>query len=141
MFYDTLKKLCEEKNISPSKAATECGISRSTVTWWKQHKTSPNSEQVSKLAEYFGVSTDYLLGNEQKEKAPSLDEKKPEVLELLAEHDLRGDLSQRDPGGLRYERYGPGGAGVGLYHVDFVVLDCELKVHKPLDAKCQCDFF
>lgn len=68
MFYDTLKKLCEEKNISPSKAATECGISRSTVTWWKQHKTSPNSEQVSKLAEYFGVSTDYLLGNDQKEK-------------------------------------------------------------------------
>ena len=68
MFYDTLKKLCEEKNISPSKAATECGISRSTVTWWKQHKTSPNSEQVSKLAEYFGVSTDCLLGNEQKEK-------------------------------------------------------------------------
>ena len=68
MFYDILKKLCEEKNISPSKAATECGISRSTVTWWKQHKTSPNSEQVSKLAEYFGVSTDYLLGNEQKEK-------------------------------------------------------------------------
>ena len=68
MFYDILKELCEKRNVSPSKAATECGISRSTVTWWKQHKTNPNSEQVSKLADYFGVSTDYLLGNEQKEK-------------------------------------------------------------------------
>ena len=64
MFYDILKKLCKEKNVSPSRAATECGISRSTVTWWKQHKTSPNSEQISKLANYFGVSIDYLLGKE-----------------------------------------------------------------------------
>lgn len=78
MFYDILKSLCDERGISPSRAATECGISRSTVTWWKQHKTNPNSEQISKLAIYFGVSTDYLLGNKQKEKASSLNEKKPE---------------------------------------------------------------
>lgn len=74
MFYDTLKTLCDERNISPSKAATECGISRSTVTWWKQHKTNPNSEQLSKLANYFNVSIDYLLGNEQ-EKALVLTKK------------------------------------------------------------------
>lgn len=74
MFYDTLKALCDERNISPSKAAAECGISRSTVTWWKQHKTNPNSEQVSKLANYFNVSIDYLLGNKQKE-TPALTKK------------------------------------------------------------------
>ncbi len=67
MFFDVFKKLCEDKGISPSRAAVDCGISKSTVSQWKNRNSSPKAEQLPKLAAYFGVSVDYLLGNEEKE--------------------------------------------------------------------------
>ena len=45
----------------------------------KRGRSIPKTDKLQKIADYFGVSVDYLLGNEQKEKAPSLDEKKPAI--------------------------------------------------------------
>lgn len=72
MFYNLYAELCSQKNVSPSKAADEMGINRSTVTLWKKNGAKPRQEILIKIAEYFGVSIDYLLGNEVLEK--SLDE-------------------------------------------------------------------
>ncbi|QEY33712.1 helix-turn-helix transcriptional regulator [Caproiciproducens galactitolivorans] len=69
MFYDVFAKLCEERGIKPSKAAEECGINKSNVSNWKNNGYVPRSDALNKIADYFGVSVDYLLGNEQKEKS------------------------------------------------------------------------
>lgn len=62
MFYDTYVKLCSQKGISPTKAAEEIGISRATPTTWKKRGLTPQGETLNKIASYFDVSIDYLIG-------------------------------------------------------------------------------
>lgn len=68
MFYDVFRELCERKSKTPSKAADEIGLSNSITTKWKKTGATPGGETLNKIAVYFGVSVDYLLG---KEKAPA----------------------------------------------------------------------
>lgn len=70
MFYDKFLRICKENGISPSRAAEECGINRSNVSNWKANGYTPRSDVLNKIADYFGVSVDYLLGNESP-KGPS----------------------------------------------------------------------
>lgn len=62
MFFDRFKELCEEKGVSVYKACTDIGLNRSAVNKWKQGG-EPNGTTAARFAKYFGVSTDYLLGN------------------------------------------------------------------------------
>lgn len=64
MFYDTFYDLCQKKGISCKRAAEEIGLSNSITTKWKKTGATPSGETLDKVASYFGVSTDYLLGNE-----------------------------------------------------------------------------
>ena len=73
MFYDLFKKLCDDRNISVSKACIEIGLIRSIAAKWKNTKTNPSADVLPKIAKYFGVSVDYLLGAE--EKMPALTSK------------------------------------------------------------------
>lgn len=60
---DRLKELRKRKGISQYQVARDLNISRSTYTSWELGRTFPNDEEMlRKLAEYFGVSIDYLLG-------------------------------------------------------------------------------
>ena len=72
MFYDRFKLLCDQKGVSCNKAALEIGLSNATPTKWKKTNATPSGETLDKIAAYFGVSTDYLLGKENK-KAPTED--------------------------------------------------------------------
>ncbi|NMA65595.1 MAG: helix-turn-helix transcriptional regulator [Clostridiaceae bacterium] len=69
MFFDILSKLCTEKGISVTQLTTILGISKSNVTNWK-NGSIPKSDKIQEIASYFGVSTDYLLGNDTKSKTP-----------------------------------------------------------------------
>ena len=60
MFYDTLKKICNEHNTSPSAVALAIGISKSNVTAWKNGR-SPKLDTVIKIANYLSVSADKLI--------------------------------------------------------------------------------
>lgn len=70
MFYDVFCALCVEKGLTPSGAAAKIGFNRASVTVWKNNGTAPKQELLVKIADFFQVSTDYLLGLE-KEKAPA----------------------------------------------------------------------
>ena len=63
MFFARLKKLCDERSISPYKACTDVGLNRAAVAKWKKG-SKPNGSTAMKLAEYFNVSVDYLLGQD-----------------------------------------------------------------------------
>lgn len=60
MFYDTLINLCNKYNVKITPLVVSLGGSSSSPASWKKG-ASPNSDIVIKLAEYFNVSTDYLL--------------------------------------------------------------------------------
>ena len=70
MFYDKFVSLCKEKGVAPTRAALDIGLSKSAPFKWRTTGAIPNGETVNKLAEYFSVSTDVLLGEETK-KAPT----------------------------------------------------------------------
>lgn len=63
MFFDRFKQLCDEKGISIYKAAMEIGLNRAAANKWKAGSI-PNGQTLSKLADFFGVTNDYLLGKE-----------------------------------------------------------------------------
>ena len=61
MFFNRFKALCEERAISVYRACTDIGLNRSAVAKWKEGG-KPKGTTAAKLADYFGVTTDYLLG-------------------------------------------------------------------------------
>lgn len=65
-FFERFSALCQANSVSPNSVAREIGASSGSVTAWKQG-TEPRNATLRKIADYFNVSTDYLLG---KEKAP-----------------------------------------------------------------------
>lgn len=83
--YDILFSLCEEKGIKPGKMCNDIGLSRGMMTDLKMgRKQTLSVETLSKIADYFGVTVDYLLGSEEKEKPlVNGDEELTEYLELL----------------------------------------------------------
>lgn len=87
MFYDRYLELCNEKGVSPSKAALSNGISKTSVTRWKDGAV-PNPDILSSFASYFNVSIDYLLGKTDIKKEPSIEED-AELMELLKKPALK----------------------------------------------------
>lgn len=75
MFYDIYCKLCSERGLTPSGAATKIGFNRASVTMWKNTGKPPKPELLDKIAAFFDVTTDFLLEKEQKEKSSSKQEK------------------------------------------------------------------
>ena len=62
---DTLHKilqLLEKSNVSDSEFAKVLKIYPSAISEWKKGKTKSYLKYIDKIADYFGVSTDYLLG-------------------------------------------------------------------------------
>lgn len=65
--YERLVELCKERGIKGGRMCTDLGISKSLMTDLKSgRKKGVNAETAHKLAEYFGVSVGYLLGEEEK---------------------------------------------------------------------------
>ena len=94
MFFDIFYDLCQRKGVSCKKAAEEIGLSNSITTKWKKTGAIPGGETLHRIAAYFGVSTDYLLG---KESTPTLTEKDRrdiarDLEDIMAHLETSGDL-------------------------------------------------
>ncbi|WP_122640495.1 helix-turn-helix domain-containing protein [Romboutsia sp. Marseille-P6047] len=61
-FGDILKTLRKEKNISGKELAEALKVHKGSISNWETNRRSPDKEMLNKIAEYFGVSVDYLLG-------------------------------------------------------------------------------
>lgn len=67
--YENIKILCDELCIKPGKMCVDIGISKSILTGLKNGtKKNIQTDTAQKIADYFGVSVDRVLGSEQKEK-------------------------------------------------------------------------
>ena len=71
-FGKVLKNLRISRNISAVKFSEDLNIHRGSLSNWETGKRTPDSEMLLKIAKYFNVSVDYLLGNE-KEKTDDTD--------------------------------------------------------------------
>lgn len=57
---DRIKKLAKQKDISIYQLEEEIDIGRNTIYQW--NKRTPSADKLQKVADYFNVSVDYLLG-------------------------------------------------------------------------------
>ena len=100
--YSILKSLCADKGITITDMCRASGVPRSSVGNLASGSTQQlSARNMQKLATYFGVSVDYLLGNDQKEK-PATDSDglteadmldiAVELERLMAGMTLRGDF-------------------------------------------------
>ena len=62
ILYARIKDLCEEKEISITKLESDLGFGNSSIKKWNG-KVCPSADKLLKVAKYFNVSVDYLLGN------------------------------------------------------------------------------
>lgn len=61
IIFTRIKELCAENDITVNKLETELGMSQYSIGRWKV-ATSPTIDKISKIAKYFNVSIDYLVG-------------------------------------------------------------------------------
>ena len=91
-FMDLLKKirvLAAEKGVSVSKVERECGFSKNSIIKWD--KNMPSADKIFRVAQYFGVSADYLLGNKDSESSEY-----PEMYFSFLRGAKELDLSKKD---------------------------------------------
>lgn len=69
--FDRVKKLCDRQGISVNNLEERIGLGKNSLYSWKNNV--PGGVNLEKVADYFDVSTDYLLGREEKPKYTETD--------------------------------------------------------------------
>ncbi len=86
MFFDNFLTLCDLKKVAPTKAVVDAGLPKSSWSYWKKkyeqgEDPKPSSDNTSKLANYFGVTVDYLLTGKEPEQKKEPDRLLPAGLD------------------------------------------------------------
>lgn len=61
--YSIYADLRDKKGVTDYAVSKATGVGRSTLSDWKQGRHIPNTENLRKIADYFGVSVDYFFSN------------------------------------------------------------------------------
>lgn len=70
--FDRIKALTEQRGKKIVDVEADLGMSKNYLYKWK--KSVPSSDKLAMVADYFNVSTDYLLGREGSNENPSIDD-------------------------------------------------------------------
>lgn len=78
IMYQIFARLMEDKGITPYRVSKETGVSQSVLSDWKRGRCVPKIDKLQKIADYFNVTIDYLMGVDRpgKEKIP---DNQPEI--------------------------------------------------------------
>ncbi|MGX7195218.1 helix-turn-helix domain-containing protein [Enterococcus olivae] len=85
---ERIKELTTEKSMSVAELERTLGLGNSSVRRWDER--TPGVDKLQKVADYFDVSTDYLLGRTNKRKYYELNEKDKRDIGLEADRLLEG---------------------------------------------------
>lgn len=96
--YENIKRLCDEKGVSPSKMCLDIGKSKSLISSLRNGRTTGiNRETAQAMADYFGVSVDDVLHGKREDAEAKKDAADngsvDEVIDLLT--DLRDNPDMR----------------------------------------------
>lgn len=67
IMYEIFSKLLQSRGVTPYKVSKETGVSQSTLSDWKRGVSTPKQDKLQKIADYFGVSLEYLMTGEEKD--------------------------------------------------------------------------
>ncbi len=83
-----VRELREAKGLQQKELAIDLCVSQPTISDWESGRKIPSSRSTKKLADYFNVSIDYLLGRDDEKNAPApkdgdgLDAEQVEIVKL-----------------------------------------------------------
>lgn len=63
---ERIEELIKRSGKSANAVLTECKLSHNSITAWKGGKAKPSLDAIVKLADYFNVTVDFIVGREQK---------------------------------------------------------------------------
>ena len=83
--FDRIEYLLRTNGMSQSDLSKATGISTGLISQWKKRTQNPSISKLAVVADYFGVTVDYLLGNSDEKEKPvaSEDDELNEYLEEL----------------------------------------------------------
>lgn len=93
MFGDVLKELRVNNKMTQSELANILNVSTSTIGMYEQNRRDPDTKTVNKIADYFEVTTDYLLGHKNIEK--NKDNEEDNEITILNRHAKKMTSEQR----------------------------------------------
>lgn len=93
MLLNRVKELANERNMTIAELERKLNFGQGSISKW--NKQSPSSERLQKAADYFDVSTDYLLGRTDKRNYYDLTEKDQKDIQKQLEKIVE-DMSKAD---------------------------------------------
>ena len=92
--YEFFAQLCKQHGVTPYKVSKETGVSQPTLSEWKKGTYTPKQDKLQKIADYFGVTLDYLMGKAHiDEQTPPKTQKAP-TLNKKDERDIKKKMEE-----------------------------------------------
>lgn len=82
---DRILKIMEVEKTTAYRLAKDCNLSQGNISCWKKGTGKPSAIEIARIAEYFKVSTDYIITGEEKQSNATalLSKKQKEILEIF----------------------------------------------------------
>ena len=75
------ERLMKERGINAVQLSRETGVSTATISAWRNDIYTPKLDKLTKIADYLGVTVDYLMGRTDNPSVATLDTKMREIIE------------------------------------------------------------
>ena len=62
IMYGRFVQLLQERDVTPYRVSKDTGVTQTTLSDWKTGRGTPKTSTLKKIADYFGVSLDWLMG-------------------------------------------------------------------------------
>ena len=85
--YEVFEQLLQKHNITAYKVAKEAGVTQTALSNWKSGRSTPTTKTLKKIADYFGVTVDYLMTGKEAQKEKTVE------LTARDERDIAKDLN------------------------------------------------
>lgn len=113
--YEIYCRLREAKGVKDSDVVKATGITKSTFSDWKSGRSKPKNEKLQKIADYFGVTVDYLMTGETPEEKKDVTLTRRDERDIAKDLDrIMGEIKKGDNGPLYYNGVEISDASVGL---------------------------
>lgn len=94
--YEIFEQLLQKYGISAYKVSKETGITQSTLSDWKRGRSTPKTDTMKKIADYFGVTVNYLMTGEDAPDDSARNPKLSNVYFSLAKEAEQNGIDPKD---------------------------------------------
>lgn len=88
--YEVFEQLLQKRGVTSYKVAKEAGVTQTALSNWKAGRSTPTTKTLQKIADYFGVTVDYLISG----KDDSSEDNRETELSARDERDIAKDLDR-----------------------------------------------